>query len=118
LSDQTFPVIPINPNIQKTVEWLQAHGFETCDSGDGETHECECDREYGFVAMKVAPEALITEARRLHELLVARGVHITEVNPEDKPCVQAYFDPADGHAILDLMYINDDLMGLNPKSLS
>lgn len=110
--------IPLNPNIRRTVEWLQAHGFDTSDSGDGETHACECDRDYGYVAMKVAPDQLITETRRLFRLLTERGLSVVDMNDADRPCIQGSYDPGDDSAVIDLIYINDDIMGLNAKSLS
>ena len=41
----------INPGIRRTVEWLNAHGFRTTDSGDGVTHMAECDRGYAYVSI-------------------------------------------------------------------
>jgi hypothetical protein len=71
----------INPGIRKTVEWLRSHGFNTCDSGDGETHDHECDLPVPYVHMLVDdPDTLTSEANRLVGLLKKQGV---EIVPED-----------------------------------
>jgi hypothetical protein len=37
----------LNPGIAKTVALLNWMGYRTTDSGDGETHDHECDRDVG-----------------------------------------------------------------------
>jgi hypothetical protein len=67
----------INPGIRKTVEWLQSHGFKTCDSGDGETHDHECDLTIPYVHMVVDDQDTLTsEANRLVGLLKKEGIQI------------------------------------------
>lgn len=36
----------LNPGIARTVQWLNSQGFMTTDSGDGATHDHECDRDH------------------------------------------------------------------------
>lgn len=106
----------INPGILRTVQWLRERGFETCDSGDGETHMAACDRPYPYVSMKVAPGNLIHRTMFLQKLLGLKGITLKSQGeafiPLDAggallPCVQATFDPGDDTAIIDLMGVKD-----------
>ena len=49
----------LNPGIRQTVQLLRDHGFETCDSGDGETHDRACDRPHGYVVMTIDRHAIV-----------------------------------------------------------
>jgi len=102
--------IPINPNIVRMVALLQENGFKTCDSGDGKTHAAGCDRDYGYVSMTTAPENLLAESHRLVRVLEAVGIKIYDMNPNDLPCIQASYDPVNQGALIDLMFITDDLL--------
>jgi hypothetical protein len=98
----------INPGIRKTVEWLQILGFETTDSGDGSTHDFECDRPHGYVAMMVAPMRLAAEADRLRRALEDRGIEVHACSEdESKTFISASYDPVDGSAILSVQPITD-----------
>jgi hypothetical protein len=101
---------PLNPNIRFTVTYLQSQGFNTVDSGDGKTHAHECDRDYAYVSIRVGSHRLLDEADRLYMLLLKLGVPMGEVGPADspRPCIQATYDPVNGFAIIDLMYVDDD----------
>lgn len=99
---------PINPGITKVVKLLNDNGFTTVDSGDGETHDFECDRPYGYVVIRTYPECLIGEAKRLAELLRKHGVKMAPLGPEDNLCfIQANYSPVDGLALIDVRYITD-----------
>lgn len=100
----------LNPGITKIVALLQANGFNTVDSGDGETHDFECDREYGYVAMTVPPEDMVEEANRLRDLLGANGIAVHITNDQEKPCIQASYDPVNGLALIDLEYVHDKML--------
>jgi hypothetical protein len=102
--------IPINPNIVRMVALLQENGFKTCDSGDGKTHAAACDRDYGYVSMIADPEILIAESERLVRVLDAAGVKVHQMNSDELPCTQASYDPVSGTAIIDLMFVTDDLL--------
>jgi len=105
--------IPLNENIKFTVEFLQKAGFVTVDSGDGETHACECDRDYAYVSIRVRAHNMLSEADRLCALLKTHGIDIYELRSKDyeednvPPCIQATYDPGDGSANIDLMYLDD-----------
>lgn len=100
----------MNPGIRLTVAWLDSIGFTTTDSGDGKTHEYECDRDHAYVVMVVDPEDLIAEAERLKRALTNRGIGVSSIG-EGAPAIQASYDPSNGLAVLDLMGLDDELLG-------
>ena len=91
----------LDAGIRFTVRFLRAHGFDTCDSGDGSkagTMEGALDVPHVFI--RSTPETLIRDADRLREL-VARIPHAE---------IQATYDPkiaGRGAAILALMMVCD-----------
>lgn len=96
----------MNPGIVKTVEWLQSLGFKTTDSGDGETHDYECDRLYPYVVMACHPNVLIDNCKYLQSQLSTKNIQIYPVGG-DRPCIQGSFDPADQTAVIELMNVKD-----------
>ena len=87
----------LNPGIRKTVAWLVSQGFETCDSGDGETHEFECDQPQPYVTMLVPACLLVSEAKRLmYRLKTQHGIEVQTMDEEvTVPAIQAAYNPAD-----------------------
>lgn len=105
------PETPLNPKIARLVAQLNADDFETVDSGDGQTHDFECDQPFGYVAIAVVPSALLAEANRLRDRLIELGVVLgPEGNAEGLPSIQASYDPVDGTAFLYLSPITDDVV--------
>jgi len=104
----------INPGIQKTVALLNAHGFRTTDSGDGETHDYECDRPEGYVCVVVDdPAKLTAETDRLAALLIRFGVKVgpwTGEDGDDSTQVQASYDACDKIAVIDVSPVVDKLL--------
>lgn len=102
----------LNPGIRKSVALLRAWGFDTVDSGDGETHTHECDREEPYIVVRVAPRALITESNRLARLLAQRGVTVVPLGSPDAGgvAIQASYEPANQIAVIDVMGIHDRLI--------
>jgi hypothetical protein len=103
-------VPPLNPGIVKLVTLLYQNGFYTCDSGDGKTHDYECDRDHAYVSMTVDPDRLVEETRRLQRVLRDHGVELFPQSPEDRPFVQASFDPANEFAVIDLCFVDDTMI--------
>lgn len=100
----------LNPGIRETVAWVRSLGFETCDSGDGQTHEHACDRDHAYVVISVAdPAMMVTFAKELHRILRIRGIAPGPVGGR-LPCIQASFDPENGLAFIDLMNLDDALL--------
>jgi len=97
----------VNPGIVKTVEWLRSHQFSTCDSGDGKTHDFECDQPYPYVYMEVAAEDLAYEADRLVRLLrrdfPGRPEGFTQDGEYAGWVVEANYSPQDGYAFVTLV---------------
>ena len=105
----------MNPGIRNLVMALNAAGFMTCDSGDGETHEFSCDRDYGYVVVRVPVKAnLISETDRLADVLRGLGIvpTVQGMEPPTAPnCyLQASYDPSDGVAIIDISYVHDRMI--------
>lgn len=111
----------LNPGIVRTVTWLRAHGFDTRDSGDGQTHQHACDRGYAYVSARVDPARLIHECGRLVVLLAEAGLEVAPIargfegaDGVSRPCIQGSYDPGDGVAVIDLMGLCDAML---PASL-
>jgi hypothetical protein len=101
----------VNPKIRGTVAWLNANGFRTCDSGDGATHDYECDRDYPYVVIQVGGAAeIVPSAHRLVGLLRGRGIPLAPVGQGDV-WMQATYDPVDGTAMIELCGMDDDMLG-------
>lgn len=68
----------LNPGIRATVRFLRDHGFHTCDSGDGVTHEFECDLPSPYVHIQCDPHKLASETERLFKLMKGAGVNFDD----------------------------------------
>lgn len=87
-------LLGLNPGIRVTVAVLRNAGFDTCDSGDGSTHEHGCDLDQPYVHIVVPKSRLIEETDRLFRLLQERGVKLDAMNEDNTaPTVQASYDP-------------------------
>ena len=64
----------LNKGIVKTVKFLRENGFDTKDSGDGETHDFDCDLTMPYVHMIVKPNKIEEESHRLKDLLEVKGI--------------------------------------------
>lgn len=100
----------INPGIRETVAFLNQWGFRTTDSGDGKTHDYECDREYPYVVLVTEPKSLIAEADRLVSMLAANGINLQAIHEDMPPSVQASYDPISKTAVIELMCVDDALL--------
>jgi hypothetical protein len=99
----------LNPGIRKTVAWLRANGFQTVDSGDGKTHEYECDQEAPYVVMTARAHDLASKAGYLYFLLCHLGVPMVPIGG-DGVWIQATFDPGDGSALIQIENLDDALL--------
>ena len=103
----------MNHKIEELVARLNAVGFITTNSGDGETHGFECDRVHAYVCIVSTPELLVEHARSLATFMKTCGVTVYAVGfDESLPCIQATFDPTDNTALIDLRGVDDSLLGL------
>jgi hypothetical protein len=102
----------INPGIAKTVAWLNANGFRTTDSGDGETHMAECDRPYPYVVIILgSPLDIVPEVDRLALLLADLGVVVGPLDEQGNgPYIQGMYAFGAGPAMIDMMNITDKML--------
>lgn len=103
----------LNPGIRKVVQFLRENGFDTCDSGDGVTHEHACDLDRPYVHILVQePAKLVAEADRLTELLSQHGI---KLEPQDEEVtarsVEASYWPASQTAVMSLWNVTDTDLG-------
>lgn len=99
----------LDPGVRKMVRWLRENGFETTDSGDGETKSDEA-RAFGdipHVCIKTTRKDLLTEADRLWNIL---GYNLPLVMNRGEVHVEATYDPADRSAIILLLRLHDRML--------
>ena len=97
----------INPGICKLVAMLQDHGFDTCDSGDGITNpqlKIDGAMEIPNVFMTVPPAAIVSESKRLLDLLCSRVDFESESSVAS---IEASYSPLDDTAVIALTGIDD-----------
>ena len=112
MSDENKPndMDHLCPGIEKTVHWLQSHGFKTTDSGDGVSNEgMECAIDFPNVFMVTEPQHLIPECKRLMKVLAEKGIQCGGMTMDGapKPHNEGSYDPSDGNAIISLFYVDD-----------
>jgi hypothetical protein len=102
----------LNPGIRRTVMALNQAGHVTCDSGDGETGDHDCDRGTPYVSIMSTPDYLTREAVEVVEFLELNGVKVVAIGDESEGVVriQASFDPKDGTAVIDISDIHDSML--------
>lgn len=103
----------LNPGIQKAVQFLREHGFDTRDSGDGQTHEYECDMPIPYVHIVTEAKVdLALEADRLYLLLKEKGIDFEDaVNEEGEmlgPVIEAHYNPHEEIGTISLFNVGDD----------
>lgn len=93
----------LDPGIRKVVRWLRENGFNTTDSGDGET-KSDGARVFDMphVAIRCTRRDLITEADRLEDLIVTHLRHCY-----DGIHIEGTYDPGDRSCVLLLLRLSD-----------
>lgn len=100
----------LNPGIRHTVKTLREWGCDTCDSGDGRTHDHACDQPFPYVHISVHPMHLVANSITLYARLTGLGINFDNApNPQDDPegyakhpTIEASYSPVDGHAFITL----------------
>ena len=83
----------LDPGIRDVVVFLREHGFDTFDSGDGVSKEPDAIYiPYPHVFMRVAPEQIVDESKRLYALL--------PLIPGGPWEVEGSYAPKDGNAFV------------------
>lgn len=111
----------INPGVVKLVAMLQAHGFNTTDSGDGVTNvplmEGVLARPHIFIV--VEPDKMIYESHRLYELMQDKANFDQDVEmipPQPTGVIEVSYSPIDKTAVIGLLNLDDDFVfGPNPN---
>lgn len=101
----------LDPGIRETVVWLNALGYETCDSGDGKTKfeagsrwNKEFLRDHAHVVIKLRRASdILVASRQLKADIEALGISVKLGGVT----IQATFDPRDESALIDVMYLDD-----------
>lgn len=111
MSDEDFDISKIDPGVRMLVSLLRQHGFDTTDSGDGQSKE-ENGLDVPHVHIVCHAQLLVYEADRLHRVLAMHGVTIQPIAQEGAPCVQATYDPADvdSTGMVSLFGVNDAMI--------
>jgi len=103
-------VLGLNPGIKRVVCWFNSMGLSTIDSGDGETHDFECDRDYAYVVIKVHPSDLVETSDWLRRTLEESGISVYAQGEDGEVCIQGNYDPVNRLAFIDVMHFTDDML--------
>lgn len=96
----------LNPGIRMMVQWLREMGFDTRDSGDGRTHQFECDLPIPYVHIMVEPAKLVEETDRLMRLLAKVGIEIEPCDEEGKvPSIESVYLPANRMGLISVFNV-------------
>lgn len=101
----------LNPGIVKAVELINSMGFRTTDSGDGETHDYECDRDVGYVVVVLRDDQpLERSANRIALGLRGQGVELAAPGSAEGTMITASYSPHDGFRLVDISNIHDRML--------
>lgn len=100
----------LNLGIVRTVTLLNDEGFRTCDSGDGETHDYECDRDVGYVVIVTNTDDMVLDSQKVLKLLEARGMVF---DPAEDKFLSVSYSPVDGIAVIDIHNIHDRMLNFD-----
>ena len=103
------PPDDLNPGIRRTVTLLRRWGFDTCDSGDGVTHDHACDQPMPYVHIRVdRVHQLAMEAQRLAGLLQRHDITTCPMDEAGTAkAIEASYSPAHGFATITLWNVSD-----------
>jgi hypothetical protein len=101
----------LNPGIVKMVELINSMGFRTTDSGDGETHDHECDRDVGYVVVVLrADQKLHESADTIARKLMERGVKLATPGSAEGTLIHSSYSPNDGVRLVDIHNVHDRML--------
>lgn len=92
----------LDPGCRNFVAFLRDHQFDTTDSGDGSKYpEMECALEFPMVAIQCETDQLISESKRLLQLLTEHGLYV------EFGMIQSSHDPTTDYALIVILDEND-----------
>lgn len=91
----------IDSGVRRLVRWLNEHGYETPDSGDGVSGGLD----EPYVVLRSTRSTMVDDADRLAADLASAGVVIG--HPVEGAFIQATYCPGDGYALLTLWGVSD-----------
>lgn len=114
----------LDPGIRRVVELIQGAGFETTDSGDGQTKlangwSADEALDYPHVFVETESGEMAPAADGVRALLKRNGVDIQAANDDGAPYIQATYDPVTGVAIIAVVGVSDDMLEpISPAGLT
>jgi hypothetical protein len=122
-ADDAIDFDALDPGIRAVVRWLRRNGFNTCDSGDGESKltrfdlepaDIACALTYPHVFMVVEPaDMLVPEADRLRALVEGAGLQVLAIGEARSggwAHIEARYDPANGVGLIALLNVHDGML--------
>ena len=100
----------LSPGVRHLVVWLNAHGFETTDSGDG-TNAAKgmgCAVDYPMIAIAASGADLVERSAELFYLLMENGVSFSGEHSDRT--VEASYSPTNCVALILLIGVDDAAM--------
>jgi len=92
----------LDPGCRNFVAFLREHQFDTTDSGDGSKYpEMECALEFPMVAIQCDVDLVISESKRLHQLLSDHGLYV------EMGMIQSSYDPTTDYAMIVILDEDD-----------
>lgn len=102
----------LDPGIRQCVRMLRQAGYETCDSGDGET-KGDNGLPFGHVVIQVPnPYTSVAELLHVQQHLKRKGLTCVPRPPEGEPAadevvVELSYNPAEPVAVIVIEHITD-----------
>jgi len=100
----------INPGIRRIVALLNEAGWETCDSGDGETRRCACDRDVGYVVVKLDLDRFDLEVATVDVYEFLRTHGIVFGHGPGEALISGSYSPIDGLALVNVHGVHDRML--------
>lgn len=97
----------------RTMTMLRENNFDVINPGEHEELAIWADqlKDNGVSAVFIMtePDKLVSESKRLHDLMVSAGISFTVDNDED-PWIEANYCPIDNKAFIVLANMHDDVL--------
>ncbi len=112
----------LDDGIRETVRLLRRHGFDTTDSGDGDTPQPYEKLSYGHVVVVVGPGELARAACEIGRLMEDHGLAVVPRAPSDPPeghvTIEGSYSPAEGIALVIVSHVLDRMWAPGEENAS